>query len=118
MALFFDQDWFETKMKEAGVTHETLAEAAGLTLQELVAVYKDQMIVSAGMVKGFARCLEVETDEVAKRCGIATPDCDLSGTLQHDRDLILTRLESLENQVAWLTAELAELKTDSSEEPA
>ena len=35
VALFFDQDWFQARLADAGRTHDALARAAGLTALEL-----------------------------------------------------------------------------------
>lgn len=79
MALFFDQDWFRARLAEAGKTHDALAAAAGLTLEELAAVWKDQRVVTAEMVAGFASVLRVDAREVAARCGVSTPDTSTNG---------------------------------------
>ena len=74
VALFFDQDWFRERLAEAGETHDALAAAAGLTIEELAAVWKDQMEVTSRMVEGFADILKADASEVASRCGVSTPD--------------------------------------------
>lgn len=110
MALFFDQDWFRARLAEAGKTHDILAAAAGLTVEELAAVWKDQMEVTADMVAGFARVLNVDAGEVASRCGVSTPDGAVSVGPDHiARDDIramltegLARLDRLEGDVAML----------------
>lgn len=79
MALFFDQDWFRARLAEAGKTHDALAAAAGLTLEELAAVWKDQRVVTAEMVAGFASVLRADAREVAARCGVSTPDASTHG---------------------------------------
>lgn len=79
MALFFDQDWFRARLAEADKTHDALAAAAGLTLEELAAVWKDQRVVTAEMVAGFASVLRADAREVAARCGVSTPDASTHG---------------------------------------
>lgn len=74
MALFFDQDWFQARLTEAGRTHDALAGAAGLTALELAAVWKDQMEVTREMVEGFANILGTDLRETASRCGVSTPE--------------------------------------------
>lgn len=71
MALFFDQDWFQARLSEAGRTHDALAGAAGLTVLELAAVWKDQMEITREMVEGFASVLGTDLTETASRCGIS-----------------------------------------------
>lgn len=101
MALFFDQDWFRARLAEAGKTHDALAAAAGLTLEELAAVWKDQRVVTAEMVAGFASVLRADAREVAARCGVSTPDPgnDEIRAMLADG---LARLDRLEGDVAAL----------------
>lgn len=114
MALFFDQDWFRERLEDAGQTHDALASAAGLTVEELAAVWKDQMEVTADMVAGFASALGLDPGEVAPRCGVSTPGTEdtpggpapASGKGDIQAMLIegLARLERLEEEVAGLRA--------------
>lgn len=71
VALFFDQDWFQARLSEADRTHDALARAAGLTVLELAAVWKDQMEITREMVEGFASVLGTDLTETASRCGIS-----------------------------------------------
>ena len=47
MALFFDQDWFNARLAERGLTRTVLAAAAGISEADLVLVWKDQRELSA-----------------------------------------------------------------------
>lgn len=120
MALFFDADWFREKLEEVGRTHAELAAAAGLTLTELAAVWKDQKEVTAEMVEAFAEVLESDLSDVARRCGIATPYRDGApakptvGALEEKLNEALRRLDRLEAEVAVLKAE-ARASTDKEE---
>lgn len=106
MALFFDRDWFGRRLKAGGVTHDVLAAAAGLTMQELAAVWKDQRELSAAEVSAFAKVLGLDVKEVAKHCGVSTPhgaeSADNHATLESRLDLILERLDRLEADVIAL----------------
>lgn len=104
MALFFDQDWFQARLTDAGRTHDALAGAAGLTLEELAAVWKDQMEITREMVAGFASVLGTELSETASRCGVSTPDMshcedeDVRGMLRQ----VIARLDGLDQSLATL----------------
>ena len=117
MALFFDQDWFRARLAEAGKTHDMLAAAAGLTVEELAAVWKDQMEVTADMVAGFASVLNADASEVASRCGVSTPDraapVGRDSIAPDDIRAMLTeglaRLDRLEGDVAMLKSLMTQL---------
>jgi hypothetical protein len=101
MALFFDADWFDTRLGERGLTRAVLAAAAGLGEADLALVFKDQRALSAAEVAHFAELLGVPAAEVARRAGVATP---VPG---QDPD---ARLAALERRVAALEAEIGLLK--------
>lgn len=127
MALFFDQDWFQERLLVAGRTHDALASAAGLTLEDLAAVWKDQMEVTGEMVAGFAEVLNADPGEIASRCGLSTPnppgaaskpkapgvglDEDVKAMLSE----VLTRLARLEKAMDEMQETLAGLVTDEPE---
>lgn len=124
MALFFDQDWFQERLADVGRTHDALASAAGLTLEELAAVWKDQMEVTGEMVAGFADVLNADPGEIASRCGLTTPNpSDIASKTDArgpglDDDMkaklgeALTRLARLEEAMAEVQETLAGLVTD------
>jgi malonyl CoA-acyl carrier protein transacylase len=119
MALFFDQDWFRTRLEEVGQSHDAMAAAAGLTLGELAAVWKDQREITVANVEAFAQLLGKDPKEVASRCGVSTlhtPDpvtgahqdkglrSDAQGfvRLEEKIDDILSRLRRMEEDMAVL----------------
>lgn len=69
MGLFFDQDWFDGRLKAAGLTRGALAQAAGLTIDEVEMVFQDQRELDEGEVRAFARLLNADPREVANRSG-------------------------------------------------
>jgi len=101
MALFFDQDWFNARLAERGLSRTVLAAAAGMSEAELALVWKDQRELSAKEVAAIAELLGVTGPEAANRAGISTP---VPG-----RDP-LSRIAELERRVAALEAELARLR--------
>jgi uncharacterized protein YceH (UPF0502 family) len=102
MALFFDAEWFDTRLGERGLSRRVMAVAAGMAEADLTLVFKDQRELSAREVAAFAELLGVEAGEVASRAGISTP---IPG-----QDSAAARLSVLERRVAALEAEVARLR--------
>lgn len=73
MGLFFDQDWFDSRLQAAGLTRAALAQASGMTIDEIEQVYQDQRELEPDEVRAFARLLGREPREVANRSGAADP---------------------------------------------
>lgn len=69
MGLFFDQDWFDDRLKASGLTRSSLARAAGMTIDEVELAYRDQRELESHEVYAIARALEVDPSEVADRSG-------------------------------------------------
>ena len=79
-----------------------MAAIAGLSEDQLILVFKDQMELSAGQVAAFAELLGVPAAEVTDRAGVSTPTPRASS-----RD---AQIEALEQRLAALEAEVARLK--------
>jgi transcriptional regulator with XRE-family HTH domain len=71
MGLFFDQDWFDERLKAAGLTRASMARAAGMTADEVEMVFRDQRELEGSEVHAIARVLRVDPQEVASRSGAA-----------------------------------------------
>jgi len=102
MALFFDAPWFDGKLAERGLSRGVMAAISGLSEDQLILVFKDQMKLSAGQVAAFAELLGVPAAEVTDRAGVSTPTPRASS-----RD---AQIEALEQRLAALEAEVARLK--------
>jgi len=117
MALFFDQDWFSQKLAGMGLSHDDMARAAGVSVTDLAAIWKDQMEVSAGMVQAFAELLGEAPAEIASRCGVSTPQVQDKGpeTSQPETGLkeALARIARLEQDVRSLKADMASMQAGS-----
>lgn len=69
--LFFDQDWFDERLKASGQTRGALAQAAGMSVDEVEMVFRDQRELGESEVVAFARILAAAPEEVASRSGAA-----------------------------------------------
>ena len=112
MALFFDKSWFDRQLEGLGKSHEQMAEALGLPLQELAAVWKDQRELSAQDVEVMASFLRVSVAEIANRAGVSTPlretqaepkGSDLAEKLRH----ALARIDRLEQEIEVLKGQIS-----------
>ncbi len=116
MALFFDQNWFDTKLEACGKTHSELAEKLDIPIEDLAAIWKDQREISQDEVHRMASFLNESPGDVAKRSGISTPAPDeftkhsfQSVEGEVGASAILSRLKALEIEVARLKAAVLEL---------
>lgn len=73
MGIFFDQDWFDDRLKASGQSRAALAQAAGMSLDEVEMVFRDQRELSTQEVRAFAQVLAADASEVAMRSGAADP---------------------------------------------
>jgi hypothetical protein len=71
MGIFFDQDWFDERLKAAGLTRASMAQAAGLTIDEIEMVFRDQRELERDEVHAIAKVLAADPREVATRSGAA-----------------------------------------------
>jgi hypothetical protein len=120
MGIFFDQDWFEARLKAVGADRPTLARAAGMTLDELDLVFRDMRELGSFETAAFADVLMTSVQDVAERAGAsdavlaAAPRSDTNGDeggapgLMATREMIaglherIDRLESLLERVLSL----------------
>lgn len=73
MGIFFDQDWFDDRLRAAGLTRASLAKAAGMTIDEVEMVFSDRRELEGPEVHAIARMLSADPEEVASRSGAADP---------------------------------------------
>lgn len=105
MALFFDSDWFDSRLAAAGLKHADAAAALGLSETEIAELWKDQRELTAHNVRLLAALLGAPREEVAKRAGISTP---LPGDAGVDLN---ERLARIEVELAEIKSLLIELRT-------
>jgi hypothetical protein len=101
VALFFDKSWFDQTLSAKGLTRADLAQATGSDLDDITAMFKDQMEVPASYVQIWAALLGQSTAEIALRCGVSTRVPELSDDAG--------RLGMLEARMAALEALVAKL---------
>jgi len=85
MGIFFDQDWFDDRLKSAGLTQASMAQAAGMTIDEIDMVFRDQRELEAPEVHAIARILSVDPREVANRAGVADPGVAPKAVMRSER---------------------------------
>jgi transcriptional regulator with XRE-family HTH domain len=73
MGLFFDQEWFDERLKSSGLTRASIAQAAGMSPDEVEMVFRDQRELEGPEVHAIARILSADPREVANRSGVANP---------------------------------------------
>jgi transcriptional regulator with XRE-family HTH domain len=108
VALFFDKSWFETRMNERNITRNDLASGVGISREDVDAMFKDQMEVSASQVETWALLLGQTPAEVALRCGVSTREAEPT----NDAD----RIQTLESRIAALEGLVAQLAKQLDEE--
>ena len=73
MALFFDSEWFDARLKSAGLQRADVAAALGLSAEQIAELWKDQRELSVGDVRVLSALLSATPAEIASRAGISTP---------------------------------------------
>lgn len=105
MALFFDKVWFDEALRQRRLTRADLANVAGLSVEDVTLMFKDQMEVPPSCVAAWAALLAVPEPEIAVRCGVSTRTLP---TLTDQQ-----RLEALERRVTSLEALVRQLSANS-----
>lgn len=100
MSLFFDADWFDSKLAARKIDRAALAIAAGLDRAELHRIFTHERAPTLEEMESFARVLETDLLEITLRSGVA----------QHasPREDTESRIESIEARLKaiddWLDA--------------
>jgi transcriptional regulator with XRE-family HTH domain len=108
MALFFDQQWFDERLKATGRTRDDVAAGLGLSRREVDEIWKDQREVTPSQVTMLARLLEVPAAEVVNRAGVATPM-----PLQPPAGdaALISRFDEIENRLTRIEHAIADLQS-------
>jgi transcriptional regulator with XRE-family HTH domain len=107
VALFFDQAWFDAKLKERGTTREDIARLLRLTGEQVEELWKDQRELRAQEVLAIARFLNAPAAEIALRAGVSTPVPSEDADLAHRLDEMNERLRRIEDEITALKSLLA-----------
>lgn len=73
MALFFDQEWFDAKLKQAGRTRDDVAAALRLARAQVDEIWKDQRELAPQEVGILAELLGETPAAIANNAGVSTP---------------------------------------------
>ncbi|MGV8997382.1 MAG: hypothetical protein ACOH12_10595 [Parvibaculaceae bacterium] len=113
MALFFDQDWFDAKLKSLSLSRDDVASALRLTREAVDEMWKDQREMSPNDVVMLARLLKAPADEVVTRAGIATPvpHAPQSAMPAGDTSAVLKKLDELDQRMARIERAIADLQS-------
>jgi len=88
MGIFFDQDWFDARLAQVGLTRNAIAQAAGMTIDEVEMVFRDQRELEGREVSAIARILRVDPSEVATRSGSADIGPDRMDRMDRFDDMV------------------------------
>ena len=88
MGLFFDQDWFDERLKAAGLSRAKMAQAAGMTADEVEMVFRDQRELEGFEVQAIARVLRADPREVASRSGATDMGLEQASSPIHPSDML------------------------------
>jgi hypothetical protein len=106
MALFFDAEWFDAKLKARGATRQDLVNVLKLSSVELAELWKDQRELKSHEVLAIAQFLDTPPQEIAHRAGISTPVPRVA-----DASAMAERIEELNGRLIKLERMMVELKT-------
>lgn len=110
MALFFDQDWFDSRLKALGLTRDDAAAALRLAREEIDEIWKDQREMSSNDVVMLARLLKSPAEEVVTRAGIATPAPSARAS-DAEAVAVLAKLSEMEQRLIRMERAIAELQS-------
>jgi hypothetical protein len=102
MALFFDTQWFDARLKSAHLSRSDAARALGLSDSEVAEVWKDQRELSARDVATLAALLAASPQDVAHHAGVSTPIPKTSMSIVE----LARRLERVEAELAAIREKL------------
>ncbi|MGX1198419.1 hypothetical protein [Parvibaculum sp. MBR-TMA-1.3b-4.2] len=129
MALFFDQEWFEARLAEAGLNRDTVAAALGLSGEQVEEIWKDQRELTVEEVTVLAALLGQPIEDVVNHAGIATPQPGAArppapgeasvpeaGRILERLDALDARMAGLEKAVSELSALLKSMREEHSDD--
>jgi transcriptional regulator with XRE-family HTH domain len=104
MALFFDQAWFDARLKALGATREDIGRLLQLSSDQVAELWKDQRELRGVEVQALARFLKAPAAEVADRAGISTPAPSQPADIDQRLEEMNERLTRIERMIVELKA--------------
>jgi hypothetical protein len=104
MALFFDQVWFDARLKDLGATRDDVARLLKLSQEQVAELWKDQRELRSAEVQALAVFLKTAVEEVASRAGVSTP-------VPPEPKAVEQRLEEMNERLTRIERMIVELKT-------
>jgi transcriptional regulator with XRE-family HTH domain len=111
MALFFDSDWFDSRLAALGLGRADIGAALGFNAEQISEIWKDQRELSGGHVRTLSALLGVPAAEIADRAGVSTPTP--KDIASGEMDQIGERLDRIERTIAEIKALVLELRAKS-----
>ncbi|MDR3500284.1 MAG: hypothetical protein P4L72_13770 [Parvibaculum sp.] len=108
MALFFDQAWFDQRLKERGLTRDDVASALRLAREAVDEIWKDQREITSNEVVMLARLIGAPAADVVTRAGIATP---MPKEPAGDAAPVHARLDEMDQRLARIERAIADLQS-------
>jgi transcriptional regulator with XRE-family HTH domain len=108
MALFFDQSWFDQRLKERGLTRDDVASALRLAREAVDEIWKDQREITSNEVVMLARLIGAPAADVVTRAGIATP---MPKGPAGDATPVHARLDEMDQRLARIERAIADLQS-------
>lgn len=108
MALFFDQSWFDQRLKERGLTRDDVAAALRLPREAVDEIWKDQREIAPNEVTMLARLVGAPAADVVTRAGVATPAPKDTGG---DATPVIARLDEMDQRLARIERAIADLQS-------
>jgi transcriptional regulator with XRE-family HTH domain len=102
MALFFDQAWFDARLKELGGTRDDVARLLKLSSEQVAELWKDQRELRAVDVQALASYLKVAAVEIARRAGVSTPAPAEAKPVDQQLEEVNERLTRIERMIVEL----------------
>ena len=108
MSLFFDAQWFDARLRAAGLSRSDVATALGLSPGQIEDLWKDQREFRAQDVRIFAALIGAPPAEVAAHAGISTP---VPREQASDTAALSARMEGMEKVLTEIRDLLRKLVT-------
>lgn len=108
MALFFDQEWFDAKLKQAGRTRDDVAAALRLARAQVDEIWKDQRELAPQEVGILAELLGETPAAIANKAGVSTP---VPTAPKVGDAAVMTRLAEMDERLKRIERAIADLQS-------